>query len=241
MVIPHVRIDAMAMASYSHDYEDVGKNNKCRHLNGGCEHICVPIPRGRRCACWDGFNVVNETKCFITTHTCPLEYNATRGRIQNPGYPGYQNNTRCQIIVHLQKPGQVIFLKVEEFDLGNNHDFLQIESQRWSGSLPSGHNYTVTHCNSSSPCRNGGTCVNSSFCVCPANRKGDRCELVDDDQCRSLPCQNGGQCKSLSSGYTCDCRPHTTGRQCETGHVCYKLPVLQLVPVSPTIYNLLFR
>ena len=41
--------------------------------------------------------------------------------------------------------------------------------------------------------------------------------LVDDDLCRSLPCQNGGQCKSLSSGYTCDCRPGTTGRQCETG------------------------
>ena len=74
--------------------------------------------------------------------TCPLEYNATRGRIQNPGYPGYQNNMHCQIIVHIQKPGQVIFLKVEQFDLEHDNDVLQIESERWSGTINSGYNYT---------------------------------------------------------------------------------------------------
>ncbi|KAI0221034.1 hypothetical protein LSAT2_027548 [Lamellibrachia satsuma] len=120
------------MTAYSHEYKDVGKINECSHLNGGCEHICIPTPRGRRCACWDGFNVVNETKCFISKYTCPLEYNATRGRIQNPGYPGYQNNMHCQIIVHIQKPGQVIFLKVEQFDLEHDNDVLHIESERSS-------------------------------------------------------------------------------------------------------------
>ena len=46
---------------------DDGKSNECSQLNGGCEHICVPTPKGHRCACWDGFNAVGKTKCFITT------------------------------------------------------------------------------------------------------------------------------------------------------------------------------
>ncbi|KAK2177180.1 hypothetical protein NP493_615g02070 [Ridgeia piscesae] len=104
--------------------------------------------------------------------SCPLEYTATRGRIQSPGYPGYRNN------------------------------------------------FELTNCSTSSPCVNGGTCVSEDFCVCSQNYTGDRCELVDDDPCRSLPCQNGAQCESLSSSYTCRCRPGTTGRHCETEQPC---------------------
>ena len=47
-------------------------DHACGHLNGGCEQIYVPIPSGRRCACWDGFDVVNEMKCFITM--CKLNF-----------------------------------------------------------------------------------------------------------------------------------------------------------------------
>ena len=75
--------------------------------------------------------------------SCPLEYTATRGRIQSPGYPGYRNNLRCQIIVHRQNPDQVIYLKVEHFDLEDYVDFLYIEpSQNWTGSRDNGHSYT---------------------------------------------------------------------------------------------------
>ena len=81
---------------------------------------------------------------YSLSDTCPLEYNATRGLIQNPGYPGYRNNMRCQIIIHLQKPGQAIFLKVGHFDLENNNDYLQINYERWSGSRNSRYNYAYT-------------------------------------------------------------------------------------------------
>ena len=80
----------------------------------------------------------------VSVSSCPLEYTATRGRIQSPGYPGYRNNLRCQIIVHRQNPHQVIYLKVESFDLEEGQDFLYIEpsQNRWTGSRDKGHIYT---------------------------------------------------------------------------------------------------
>ena len=39
----------------------------CEHKNGGCEHVCIPTPTGRRCACSDGFNFVHGDKCSIPT------------------------------------------------------------------------------------------------------------------------------------------------------------------------------
>ena len=75
--------------------------------------------------------------------SCPLEYIATRGRILSPGYPGYRNNLHCQIVVHRQNPDQVIYLKVEHFDLEDRRDFLYIEpSQEWTGSRDNGQSYT---------------------------------------------------------------------------------------------------
>ena len=74
---------------------------------------------------------------------CPLEYTATRGRIQSPGYPGYWNHMRCDIIIHRQNADQIIFLKVEHFDLENEYDYLQIGvDERWHGTLSCGYNYT---------------------------------------------------------------------------------------------------
>ena len=45
----------------------LNSGHSCWHQNGGCEHICIPTPTGRRCACRDGFNFVHGNKCSIPT------------------------------------------------------------------------------------------------------------------------------------------------------------------------------
>ena len=47
------------------------------------------------------------------------------------------------------------------------------------------------------------------ICLCLIN-------LVDIDECESIPCQNGGNCSDGIAGYTCDCIPGHTGENCET-------------------------
>ena len=71
----------------------------------------------------------------------------------------------------------------------------------------------------SSPCQNGGTCVdgiNSYSCNCNAGYTGDNCE-TDIDECASSPCQNGGTCTDGINSYTCNCIPGHAGDNCEIG------------------------
>ena len=73
----------------------------------------------------------------------------------------------------------------------------------------------------SSPCRNGGTCVNgfgSYSCNCDAGYTGDNCE-IDIDECASSPCQNGGTCTDGINSYTCNCIPGHAGDNCEIGNM----------------------
>lgn len=72
---------------------------------------------------------------------------------------------------------------------------------------------------SSSPCENGGTCVdgNNSFkCVCPPGYGGKFCD-VEQDPCNTTPCLNGGKCqKGIYDDYECKCATGYTGRNCQT-------------------------
>ena len=73
----------------------------------------------------------------------------------------------------------------------------------------------------SSPCQNGGTCVdgiNSYTCNCDLGFDGDNCE-TDIDDCASSPCQNGGTCNDGINSFSCDCVPGYTGDRCETGNM----------------------
>ena len=71
----------------------------------------------------------------------------------------------------------------------------------------------------SSPCQNGGTCVQPLFlyeCMCPVGYEGPNCAAQIVDECASAPCLNGGTCTDGSQEYSCACPINTAGTRCET-------------------------
>uniref|UniRef100_A0A8B9IZ00 Cadherin EGF LAG seven-pass G-type receptor 3 n=1 Tax=Amazona collaria TaxID=241587 RepID=A0A8B9IZ00_9PSIT len=51
-------------------------------------------------------------------------------------------------------------------------------------------------------------------CRCPQGFTGDYCE-TEINLCYSNPCRNGGSCTRKEGGYTCVCRQHFIGENCE--------------------------
>ena len=41
--------------------------------------------------------------------------------------------------------------------------------------------------------------------------------VLDVNECKSNPCENGGTCTNAVNGYTCKCVPGYTDKTCRTG------------------------
>uniref|UniRef100_A0AAQ6A5I4 Delta-like protein n=1 Tax=Amphiprion ocellaris TaxID=80972 RepID=A0AAQ6A5I4_AMPOC len=98
-------------------------------------------------------------------------------------------------------------------------------------SLPAGNfscscdpGFTSTYCHenindcASSPCKNGGTCIdgiNSFKCFCPDGWNGSLCD-VDVNECSRDPCQNGGRCVDLLNDFYCNCVDNWKGKTCHS-------------------------
>uniref|UniRef100_A0A672FZI6 Delta-like protein n=1 Tax=Salarias fasciatus TaxID=181472 RepID=A0A672FZI6_SALFA len=98
-------------------------------------------------------------------------------------------------------------------------------------SLPAGNfscscepGFTGTYCHenindcASSPCKNGGTCIdgiNSFQCFCPDGWEGSLCDM-DVNECSRNPCQNGGQCVDLLNDFYCNCVDNWKGKTCHS-------------------------
>ncbi|XP_077954217.1 protein jagged-2-like [Gasterosteus aculeatus] len=98
-------------------------------------------------------------------------------------------------------------------------------------SLPAGNfscscepGFTGTYCHenindcASSPCKNGGTCIdgiNSFQCFCPDGWEGSLCD-ADVNECSRSPCQNGGRCVDLLNDFYCTCVDSWKGKTCHS-------------------------
>ena len=125
----------------------------------------------------------------------------------------------------------------------------------FSGSVCSAN---INEC-ASTPCQNGGTCVdqtNSFFCTCAAGYSGLLCS-ANINECASNPCQNGGTCVDQTNAFSCTCAGYSgtlctadinecatnnggcgPGRQCSNSLGSYSCVfVNQVVFVSSTTYN----
>nr|XP_006820208.1 PREDICTED: neurogenic locus notch homolog protein 2-like [Saccoglossus kowalevskii] len=71
----------------------------------------------------------------------------------------------------------------------------------------------------SSPCNNGGTCLDTSqgfYCVCPQAYTGAQCQTyVSQDPCITNPCQNGATCVPYLGTFQCVCPFGYTGNRCD--------------------------
>lgn len=78
----------------------------------------------------------------------------------------------------------------------------------------------VDECAATTPCENGGTCINGPgpaySCRCPQGFQGPECR-DNYDECLSQPCKNSAHCTNQvdGTGYDCHCVAGYAGYNCE--------------------------
>ncbi|NP_001104187.1 uncharacterized protein LOC100126603 precursor [Xenopus laevis] len=81
------------------------------------------------------------------------------------------------------------------------------------------------------PCQNGGTCVGSNKCECPAGWRGIHCQ-TDVDECSDRTHQCSQLCINSAGSFQCECLEGY--RLMADGKVCDNVPKPTVPPTSPT-------
>ncbi|KAG9344276.1 hypothetical protein JZ751_010945 [Albula glossodonta] len=80
-----------------------------------------------------------------------------------------------------------------------------------------GEGVDINDCESS-PCQNGGTCIDrvSMYqCICADGWEGARCE-IDIDDCGTNPCNDRGTCQDVVNDFYCECQNGWKGKTCHS-------------------------
>uniref|UniRef100_A0A3B3XEG2 Crumbs cell polarity complex component 1 n=1 Tax=Poecilia mexicana TaxID=48701 RepID=A0A3B3XEG2_9TELE len=192
-----------------------------------CLHrgTCVNHAAGFRCICHVGFQ---GDRCEIDTDDCQ-EQPCQNGALCVDGVNEYScdcshtafTGPHCETLLPQCNSDPCFNSAICKDNQGN------YTCECWPGF--EGRNCEIDmneiECNSSSPCMNGGRCLERSgqvlyssepllperyepaagyICICPPGTAGSHCQEVVN-QCESNPCRNGGRCESLDGGFTCHC------------------------------------
>uniref|UniRef100_A0A3B3VJD0 Crumbs cell polarity complex component 1 n=1 Tax=Poecilia latipinna TaxID=48699 RepID=A0A3B3VJD0_9TELE len=192
-----------------------------------CLHhgTCVNHTAGFRCICHVGFQ---GDRCEIDTDDCQ-EQPCQNGALCVDGVNEYScdcsdpafTGPHCETLLPQCNSDPCFNSAICKDNQGN------YTCECWPGF--EGRNCEIDmneiECNSSSPCMNGGRCLERSgqvlygsepllperyepaagyICSCPPGTAGSHCQEVVN-QCESNPCRNGGRCESLDGGFTCHC------------------------------------
>lgn len=147
---------------------------------------------------WKGANC-NQPFCRSGCHATHGYCNSPFQCLCRTGWTGY-NCDQC-----IKKSGCVNGYCINGNECRCNKD--------WSGSLC---DTDLNQCRSS-PCKNGGTCINSPntyACKCLPGYIGKNCE-TENDACDGSPCKNGATCVNKRIDYDCKCLPGYNGKDCD--------------------------
>lgn len=213
-------------------------SNPC--LNGG---ECVDLVAGFRCICPVGYKGVqcevdddlcnpnpceNGASCFNMHRDyychCSEEYHG-----KNCSYlradcipPLCQAVDNCMAPVPANSTTGVRFVMTNV--CGDHGKCISEPSGDFSCVCDPGYTGKFCHENlndcASSPCRNGGTCldgVNSFQCLCREGWEGPLCS-INKNECESNPCRNNGTCIDAIADFTCECKHGWKGKTCNLRH-----------------------
>ncbi|GFQ71749.1 protein serrate [Trichonephila clavata] len=205
---------------------------ECADLIAGYRCICPVGYKGYRCEidddlchpnpCHNGASCLNRQ--FDYTCICPQGFqgkNCSVPKVQCQNPPCEVHTDRCATTV----PNSSLGMRHISSSLCGDHGKC-INDHLGGFSCICDPGYTGKYCHEnindclSSPCKNGGTCVdglNSFQCFCQEGWEGRLCQINKND-CDPNPCKNNGSCIDAIADYICNCKDKWKGKTCSSRH-----------------------
>ncbi|XP_003224687.3 low-density lipoprotein receptor-related protein 1B [Anolis carolinensis] len=217
-----------------------GKNG-CSEKNGGCSHICLPVPQGRRCRCTTGYILEHGTSCTKTfkcpgwLHLCKSSSKCiAKAQIcdRNVDCPDGSDETDCNYIVKKEPLTTTLswatVLQTNKF-IGNRRTlaptkttvtqkpitrkvYIQPKVTKQKSTTTTRAIMTITHAFHPSKARKT-TSLTTQKWKSPSLVQGNM--QSDLEPCNSETCNMRGDCIVEGNGAKCNCMLGYSGDYCE--------------------------